>query len=387
MDNPETVQTSWLEALIRYSRRRLKTRKSICLPTQISLTPTLQTYVGCPLTEKLQEPTPEEPRGQRGGQRDGHPYRRQNFGEKRDKVMAFWRTMSGKQTRFLSEAGTKKEKVRTLFSLLTLSQVAISMAGIAKPTKDFRFNVKSVGKTRVWNGTYEWREPTGKSTCSIGFAEAFPPLDSLSVGKSWTKDGVHIEANGSIRLQHQNQQQGPKPRAKDQTEDDPSNPKPPKPVGTGKPAPNNTGQGWGRNMSYECTVALRTSVWWHIFPPLLLSITRRANNNRPNTFFRAGVQVPYANDNRSVMLEGSWKPEGDYYSGRIIWFWNPRSFVGVEASNKRSCFAFVGTPFITPNNPYFQGRVWKELRMHMLMFTTLGVRNGDPQFGLHMTWK
>lgn len=30
----------------------------------------------------------------------------------RDKVMAFWRTMSGKQTRFLTEAGTKKERVR-----------------------------------------------------------------------------------------------------------------------------------------------------------------------------------------------------------------------------------------------------------------------------------
>eukprot|EP01127_Copromyxa_protea_P021317 TRINITY_DN7293_c0_g1_i1.p1 TRINITY_DN7293_c0_g1~~TRINITY_DN7293_c0_g1_i1.p1 ORF type:complete len:324 (+),score=59.64 TRINITY_DN7293_c0_g1_i1:118-1089(+) len=289
--------------------------------------------------------------------------------ERKDKVMGFWRTMSGKQGKFLTEAGTKKEKV------------AIGMAGIAKPTKDFRFSVKSLpGKIRVWNGAYEMKEPTGKTVISLGVAESVTLFESITLEKTWSKNGVSIDANCGLRYQQANEgaQRG-KGKVDGAQENVPENV--PTPQVTRAATPQK------KVFNYDWVVTLKTSIWCWLIPPILLSIGRRYLNNKNNSTLRAGIQVPYSNNNRSCILEGTWKPEANFCSGRATWFWNQQSFVGAEVSNKRSCFVFVGTPFLTPNTPYFQSGAWKEFRNHMLLFTTLGVRNGNGQFGLHMTWK
>lgn len=247
------------------------------------------------------------------------------------------------------------------------------MAGIAKPTKDLKINLKTTGKTRVWSGSYDMREPTGKTTFALGIAETSFPLDSLNIGKSWSKEGIAFEANCGLKWARGDtkgeQRTG---KAKDSIEGPAF---PPMPY-THSKIP-----------TYDASVTLRTSVWYYILPPLLLSIGRRLANNKPSTTYKAGVQFPYSNDTRSIMAEGTFKPESHFYSGRCTWFYNPKAFVGFEASNKRSYFSFIGSPLTTPSHQLFQGPVWKEMRSHMILFATIGMRNDQLQFGVHMTWK
>lgn len=249
------------------------------------------------------------------------------------------------------------------------------MAGIAKPTKDFKFNVKTAGKTRVWNGSYEMRESGGKTTVSLGIAESSFPLESASVGKTWSREGIAIETNLGVKWPAPTDS---KEREKKKTQEEDT---------TTPSVPRAQSFSATKYPTYDASVTMRTSKWFYLLPPLLLSASRRGTPNKPTTTYRAGVQLPYANDTRTVLLEGSWRPETNLYSGRVMWFWNSRAFVGVEASSKKSCFAFAGSPFLAPQHSYFQGPVWKELRSHMILFTTMGIRNGDFQFGVHMTWK
>lgn len=136
------------------------------------------------------------------------------------------------------------------------------------------------------------RQPTGKTTISLGVAESTFPVESLSLGKSWTKDGVALEANCSLKFQI-----GGETKEKKKATSDTKESSGPQTISMTPPVmPSNS-----YLPSYDATVTMRTSKWFFLLPPILLSIGRRSSFNKPNTTFKGGFQFPYSNDARSVV--------------------------------------------------------------------------------------